>query len=145
MLQKTLLLSVAQLLALSTAVSIPSPVLTDPEAEADRAEVAGLMRTEFYKGAEYYYLFVTNEYSGSKLLRQSICDVYTDPKTELSEGVSFFITASDCQISLCFTFPFFSNSVHRFFFVVLFFTDFHLRLTVLSLGAMSGYMADAVY
>lgn len=82
------LLSTAHLLALSTAISIPSPVVGDSDAGADRAEVAGIMYTKLFGGG-HYYVFVTNEYSGEMLLRQSFCDIHADSREELLEGVSF--------------------------------------------------------
>ena len=119
MLRKTFLLSIAQLLALSTAVSIPSPVVGDPEAEADRAEVAGIMKSKTGRSS-HYYLFVTNEYSGDQLLRQSTCDIHAKSRKELWEGVSYLMTPKNCQIFLYFALSLATISVYSFLPLLLF-------------------------
>lgn len=79
-LRETLTSLALPLLLLSTlCTAAPSPinddsVFTSNAVESYRAEVAALKYIHFTRTEEYSYGFVTNEYAGDTLVRQSFCD-----------------------------------------------------------------------
>lgn len=89
MLRKTLLFSIAQLIAIGTAISLPSIALDDGNVEADRAEVAGILLSKTGDSGDCYYVFVISEYNGPEFVRQHFCDNYTTRQEDLLEGVCY--------------------------------------------------------
>lgn len=78
------------LLLLSTlCTAAPSPISDDSVSTSDavgsyRAEVAALKYIHFTRTEKYFYGFITNEYAGNTLVRQSFCDQNSIPLDQLA-------------------------------------------------------------